>query len=314
MDSKFFNLLGLARRAGKLAWGHDTALFAIKELPEKGYSHDGSNYYYYPDAAYKNLERVLVNLLGELGVQFDCSDINIDRDRSKILEQFLQAEKESCISQVRPDLAEEWDYELNNNLRPDQINIYSKLKVHWICSNGHRWNAAVYSRTAGNGCPHCSGQLLTIGENDLKSQNPALCEEWDYEKNSNLLPEQITVNNGRKVWWKCKFCGHSWQATVAHRNNGRSCPVCSQKKATQKVNETKIKNVGSCQSVFPTIASEWNFSKNIGLNPEDFTPTSGKKVWWKCSICGNEWEAYISNRTRGSGCPRCASLRMWQAL
>lgn len=30
MDSKFFNLLGLARRAGKLSWGHDTALFAIK--------------------------------------------------------------------------------------------------------------------------------------------------------------------------------------------------------------------------------------------------------------------------------------------
>lgn len=30
MDSKFFNLLGLARRAGKIAWGHDTALFAIK--------------------------------------------------------------------------------------------------------------------------------------------------------------------------------------------------------------------------------------------------------------------------------------------
>ena len=30
MDNKIFNLLGLARRAGKIAWGHDTALFAIK--------------------------------------------------------------------------------------------------------------------------------------------------------------------------------------------------------------------------------------------------------------------------------------------
>ncbi|MBE6783659.1 MAG: hypothetical protein E7536_06570 [Ruminococcaceae bacterium] len=29
-DSRFFNLLGLARRAGKISWGHDTALFAIK--------------------------------------------------------------------------------------------------------------------------------------------------------------------------------------------------------------------------------------------------------------------------------------------
>ena len=29
-DSKFYNLLGLARRAGKIGWGHDAACDAIK--------------------------------------------------------------------------------------------------------------------------------------------------------------------------------------------------------------------------------------------------------------------------------------------
>ena len=29
-DSKFYNLLGLARRAGKIGWGHDAAFDAIK--------------------------------------------------------------------------------------------------------------------------------------------------------------------------------------------------------------------------------------------------------------------------------------------
>ena len=29
-DSKFYNLLGLARRAGKIGWGHDAALGAVK--------------------------------------------------------------------------------------------------------------------------------------------------------------------------------------------------------------------------------------------------------------------------------------------
>ena len=281
----------------------------IKELSQKGYFITDSAYYYYPDATYKSLEQVLVDLLLELGVKSSLIDVNIERDRSAILEQFSQAEKESCISIARPNLAAEWDYELNSGLRPDQINIYSKLAVHWICSKGHKWSAAVYSRTAGNGCPHCSGQVLTIGENDLRSQNPVLCEEWDYDKNTDLLPEQITVNNGRKVWWKCHSCGHSWQASVAHRNNGRSCPVCSQKRKTQKANITKIRTAGSLQSAFPAIADEWNFSKNIGIKPEDFTPTSGKKVWWKCSVCDNEWEAYISNRTRGSGCPKCAQAQ-----
>ncbi len=29
-DSKFYNMLGLARRAGKIGWGHDAAIDAIK--------------------------------------------------------------------------------------------------------------------------------------------------------------------------------------------------------------------------------------------------------------------------------------------
>ncbi len=29
MDSKFYNLLGLCRRAGKISWGHDAALDSI---------------------------------------------------------------------------------------------------------------------------------------------------------------------------------------------------------------------------------------------------------------------------------------------
>lgn len=278
----------------------------IKEIPQNEYYVERSVYHYCPDSSYINLQQVLNDLFSALNVNLASIDIDIERDRSAILEQFSRTEKESCISIARPDLAAEWDYKLNQNLRPDQINIYSKLKVHWICKNGHQWLAAVYSRTAGNGCPHCSGQVLTIGKNDLKSQNPELCQEWDYEKNLPLTPEQITVNNGRKVWWKCRFCGHNWQATVAHRNNGRKCPMCSQKMATKKVNTTRIKNAGSLKSTFPSIASEWNFEKNIGLSPEEFTPSSGMKVWWKCSSCNYEWEAYISNRTKGSGCPKCA--------
>lgn len=30
-ESNFYNLLGLARRAGKIGWGHDAALIAIKQ-------------------------------------------------------------------------------------------------------------------------------------------------------------------------------------------------------------------------------------------------------------------------------------------
>ena len=40
-----------------------------------------------------------------------------------------------------------------------------------------------------------------------------------------------------------------------------------------------------------------------------FSPTSHKKVWWKCSK-GHEWEAMIANRfDKKRGCPYCAGQK-----
>ncbi len=58
------------------------------------------------------------------------------------------------------------------------------------------------------------------------------------------------------------------------------------------------------QAVSPTLAKEWHPIKNGLLGPKDFLPGSRKKVWWVCEN-GHEWEAKISNRTHGSGCPYC---------
>ena len=57
------------------------------------------------------------------------------------------------------------------------------------------------------------------------------------------------------------------------------------------------------------MAKEWNYEKNGNLKPEDFTASSGKKVWWKCSK-GHEWETTISNRHRGTGCPVCSGNKV----
>ena len=41
--------------------------------------------------------------------------------------------------------------------------------------------------------------------------------------------------------------------------------------------------------------------------PQDISIGSKKRVWWKCSVCNHEWEAYIYNRSRGDRCPKCSS-------
>ena len=56
---------------------------------------------------------------------------------------------------------------------------------------------------------------------------------------------------------------------------------------------------------FPELMAEWNYKKNGDLDPSSITAGCNKKVWWTCKQCGHEWEAVVSNRTRGSGCPNC---------
>lgn len=34
--------------------------------------------------------------------------------------------------------------------------------------------------------------------------------------------------------------------------------------------------------MYPKLAKEWNYNKNVKL-PSEFMAGSGKKVWWKCS-------------------------------
>jgi uncharacterized Zn-finger protein len=129
-------------------------------------------------------------------------------------------------------LSNEWNYDKNGNLKPEDFTINSHAKVWWKCKNGHEWEAMIKSRNNGNGCPYCSRRYAVEGVNDLQTINPTLANEWNDEKNDGLTPTKVLPNSNKKVWWKCKN-GHEWQATIAHRNNGRGCPYCSGRKKLQ---------------------------------------------------------------------------------
>lgn len=199
-----------------------------------------------------------------------------------------------------PDLMNEWDYD-KNNILPQNILGGSHIKVWWKCSKGHSYKAPVENRTKqGQGCPYCANKKIIIGFNDLLTNCPEVAEEWNYEKNFDLKPTDVTVSSNKKVWWKCKY-GHEWQTGICHRTNPSektSCPYCAGQKTIIGENDLFTVN--------PKLASEWNYEKNKDLTPQMVMPKSGKRVWWKCPQCGYEWESTIANRTiRKSGCPNC---------
>ena len=209
------------------------------------------------------------------------------------------AEKKYVIDNA--ELMAECNWEKNNDLGfdPKTLTLGSDKKVWWKCSKGHEWQASISHRSQGRGCPYCSGRKTLKGYSDLQTINPAVAQEWNYEKNNGLTPADVTPNSDTKAWWKCSK-GHEWQATIGSRNRGSGCPYCSGRKVFEGYNDL--------QTVDPTLAKEWNYEKNNGLTPTNVTPSSNKKVWWKCSK-GHEWQATINSRNDGCGCPVCSSER-----
>ncbi len=204
---------------------------------------------------------------------------------------------ETDLATVRPDIAEQWDYEKNYPLTPSEIAAYSGKKVAWICNEGHRWDAVVSSRTLGkSGCPYCSGRKVLEGYNDLKSQNPDLASEWHPEKNGELRPEHIYKSTHKKVWWKCEN-GHSFRAAVSWRASGTECPYCKGKALLQGFNDFATQ----C----PELCSEWDTEKNK-IMPHEINRWSKEKVWWKCDK-GHEWQTAVADRAKGNGCPYCGN-------
>ena len=201
--------------------------------------------------------------------------------------------KEKKYVSDNAQLLAEWNWERNTDVDPTKTSTGTDKKVWWKCKQGHEWQATVSNKAKGRGCPYCYGRYPTKGLNDLQTVNPELSKEWNYEKNIGLTPMDVLPNSNKNVWWKCEN-GHEWQARIAGRSNGNGCPYCSGRYAISGLNDLKTIN--------PTLAEEWNYARNKGMNPEKFTAHSGEKAWWKCAH-GHEWQALISDRANGNGMP-----------
>lgn len=205
--------------------------------------------------------------------------------------------KEVSLAILNPKLTEEWDIGKNHTLQPCDVRIHSHKKVWWRCRNGHGYNVAIDRRSAGEGCPYCSGHR-TSNENCLATLDPNLAKEWHPTKNGTLTPKGFTCGSHKKVLWLCKK-GHSYVAAINQRSEGRGCPYCVGKKVCRD----------NCLATLnPQLAKEWNYNKNKKVTPETVTCNSSKTVWWTCKK-KHEYLAKISSRNQvGVGCPQCNKI------
>ena len=142
-------------------------------------------------------------------------------------------------------------------------------------------------RTAGYGCPYCSGKKVLVGFNDLVTTHPELSKEvsgWD--------PTTVSAGSNKKVKWICEV-GHKWDAVVASRSLAESgCPYCAGNKVLVGFNDLV--------TTHPALAKEL-----VDGDPKTISKGSGAKFTWKCNL-GHTWKSTAHDRTGGYGCPSCA--------
>lgn len=207
---------------------------------------------------------------------------------------------DNCLATHYPELVKEWHPKKNGDLLPTQFTPGSKIKIWWICSKNkqHEWNTMILHRARKNsGCPFCSGHKASLTDN-LKLSAPHLIDEFDYERNYPLIPEELKPYSARQVWWICQknTKEHSWLAPVASRTSGNGCPYCNNRRACKS---------NSLQTLRPDLAKQWHPSKNGALTPTTVVAGGHKNIWWRCQH-GHEWQAPIKSRMiQVLNCPKC---------
>lgn len=96
-------------------------------------------------------------------------------------------------------------------------------------------------------------------------------------------------------WWVCPK-GHEWQASIKGRFSGHGCPYCGGRRPIQGENDAA--------TLCPELLREWHPDRNSGRELSEFGGGSEHQAWWVCDK-GHVWQASISHRVRGQGCPYC---------
>ena len=218
------------------------------------------------------------------------------------------------ISLLKPQLRKQWHHAKNQPLGNIQIQPGSNRLVWWTCDQcpcglPHEWQTQICHRQGMDSqCPFCTNNSL-CHHNSLLTVAPSVASYWDTAKNR-VTADRIVARSHTRRHWLCSTCNHKWQAQVNLRvNNNSGCPKCANKSKGYKKQPTLTASDDP-------VMMEFDHSRNqeAGLDPDNITLGSNKKVHWVCSNCPKgQPHLYMaspkSRFSRKTGCPYCSSVK-----
>lgn len=169
------------------------------------------------------------------------------------------------------------------------------------CPKGHHPQMSPLSYLQ-SGCPSCRG----LATRDVRLEaaatdgappgmRPEIVEQWHPTANDPVQLVTVSPRSRRTFWWRDPLCGHEWQDTPVNRekNQRLRCPVC----------RTRL---DSLAWHFPDLAAEWSPVNPLTAWQVRPSGTTAFVPTWVCARNpAHVWQASLTSRTTGSGCPEC---------
>ena len=147
-----------------------------------------------------------------------------------------------CVENSREDLLLRWDYELNG-CNPNEVSYASEKGYYFKCLINPEHGSELIKlnllilKNKNSICKKCHSiaqwLIKNFGDNALELY-------WDYEKNEDLDPWEVSYGSCKKVWIKCPYGHSSILISANHYTINPCCPECSKIKKESK-NEKKTK-------------------------------------------------------------------------
>lgn len=230
---------------------------------------------------------------------------NLSGRRRKIMR---KTPEERQLRNHNPELLAEWDYEANEarGITPE-VSYGTNVKAMWICPKGHHYEATINHRAVKHtGCPYCAGRKVMPNSTDLATTHPDIAKELNVEASGFDATTVSAGNATADAVWNCPVCGNIYPMRVWERTHGSGCPKCA-RKVSDLAARMPRKGKTFAEGASPTLLAEW--SPKNDRTPDEVALHSTYRALWVCSNCHHEWEATVTNRAGGSGCPRCSGWK-----
>lgn len=201
-----------------------------------------------------------------------------------------------------------------NTVSPWEISPHGTTKIYLKCQNTdyhEDYDVPVNNFSCHkNGCPFCGGRRLHKLDSFAQWGVDNVCEDflekyWDYEKNGELDPWEISKGCIKKAYIKCQNKEHHQSYLVAVSMfiyYETRCPYCCNAGG-------KVHPIDSLGSVHPETIELWS-NKNK-KTPLKYSPKSKQSVYWKCeNNKHDDYERMIGDsNNKEFRCPQCVSER-----